>query len=71
MSVKDTLGKIGKAAVSGGAWYLEQASYSNSHNKNFTEEQRAGMAEFSGRMHDFRERLNGNNEDEEDDDYYY
>lgn len=71
MSVKDTLGKIGKTAVNGTAWYLEQASYSNSKNKNFTDEQREGFAEFGDRMHNFRDRLNGKNEDEEDDYNYY
>lgn len=67
MSLKDTLGKIGKAAVSGVAWYLEDASHSCSKSSNFTDEQREGLADFSDRMHNFRDSFNGR----DDDDYYY
>lgn len=70
MDLKDTLGKVGKAAVNGVAWYLEETSNSCSRSSNFTDEQREEYAEFSGRMHDFRDRFNGRDEEEENDDYY-
>lgn len=67
MGLFDTLGKIGKTAAKGTLWYLEQQSNSVSHNKNYTDEQREGMREFSQNMHDYRMYLSDN--DEEDDEY--
>ena len=59
MDYIDLAKKLGKALVDGTAGYLQEASKSASKNRQFTEEQRDELLQFSDKMKYFRETREG------------
>lgn len=69
MGVWDSLEKIGKTAAKGTLWYLEEASKNAAKNKNYTQEQRQSLLNYSDKMNGYRSRITTSSINDHEDDY--